>query len=99
MRTIRCVPAVALVAAVFAPAALAHAVLLRSQPADGAVLGVAPASVRLTFDEPVRAAGGIEVVRPNGVSVLGGKARTADRGHEHFRSRYLGRKIAGELMT
>jgi copper transport protein len=79
MRRIRYVPAAALVAAVFAPAALAHAVLLRSQPADRSVLGAAPVSVRLTFDEPVRAAGGIEAVRNGGASVLAGKARTAGR--------------------
>lgn len=77
MRTACCVLLAALAAALFAPAALAHAVLLRSQPADGAVLGVGPAAVRLAFDEPVRAAGGIEAVRNGGGSVLGGSARAA----------------------
>jgi copper transport protein len=34
-------------------AALAHAVLLHSEPADGAVLAEAPAEVRIAFNEPV----------------------------------------------
>jgi copper transport protein len=37
-----------------APAAHAHAVLVSSDPVDGARLGSAPAVVTLTFDEPVR---------------------------------------------
>src|SRR5207245_8947912 len=37
------------------------------------------AAGRVAVDEPGRAAGGIEAVRPNGASVLGGKARTAGR--------------------
>ncbi|GIJ80941.1 copper transport protein [Micromonospora phaseoli] len=53
-----------LVAAVVpaAPAA-AHAVLLGTDPADGAVLATVPAEVTLTFNEPV-------TVRPGGVRLL-----------------------------
>jgi copper transport protein len=42
-----------LVALMHAPAALAHASLIRSEPADRAVLARAPASLTLTFNEPV----------------------------------------------
>ena len=45
-----------------APAA-AHAVLVGTDPADGAVLAAAPSEVRLTFNEPV-------AVRPGGVRLL-----------------------------
>jgi copper transport protein len=38
---------------VYAPAAHAHATLVASEPADGAMLAHAPATVRLTFNEPV----------------------------------------------
>jgi copper transport protein len=42
-----------LVAFSHAPAALAHATLLRSDPSDGAVLAQAPSILTLTFNEPV----------------------------------------------
>jgi copper transport protein len=45
--------AVALLLALSAPAAHAHATLLAAEPADGAVLARAPPQLRLTFDEPV----------------------------------------------
>lgn len=38
---------------VYAPAAHAHATLVASEPADGAMQARAPSSVRLTFNEPV----------------------------------------------
>jgi copper transport protein len=38
---------------VYAPAAHAHASLVASEPADGAMLAYAPSVVRLTFNEPV----------------------------------------------
>jgi copper transport protein len=38
---------------VYAPAAQAHATLIASEPADGAMLAHAPATVRLTFNEAV----------------------------------------------
>ena len=42
-----------LVAFSHAPAALAHATLLRSDPSDGAVVAQAPSMLTLTFNEPV----------------------------------------------
>jgi copper transport protein len=61
-----------------APAsAFAHATLLRSSPAAGAVLPTAPKVVRLVFDEVVQPAGGNEVVANAGRrSVLAGRPRT-----------------------
>src|SRR5438067_9376938 len=56
-------------------AAAAHANLVRSQPADGAVLDRAPKEVRLDFDDTVRPAGGAKAVRNGDGSVLGGKER------------------------
>ena len=75
MRRLLCLPAALLAAAPLAPAALAHAVLLRTTPADGAVLSRSPAAVRLTFDDPVRVASGNAVIRNGGGSVL--RARRA----------------------
>ncbi len=46
---------VVLAAALFVPAAMAHATLLRSDPADGAVLPESPREVRLWFDEEISA--------------------------------------------
>lgn len=69
----------ALAALALAPAALAHATLLRTSPADGAVLSRAPAEVRVTFDDVVLVAGGNEVVRNGGGSVLAGKPRVEGR--------------------
>ena len=57
--------------------AFGHASLIRSDPRDGAVVSVAPKSVRFTFDDDVRARSGIEAVRNGGGSVLGGKPRVA----------------------
>ncbi|MDB5599350.1 MAG: copper resistance domain protein [Xanthobacteraceae bacterium] len=45
--------------------ALAHAALIRAEPADGAVLPRAPAQVRLTFNEPVSPLV-LRLVAPNG---------------------------------
>jgi copper transport protein len=56
-------------------AAFAHASLVRSDPRDGAVVSVAPKTVRFTFDDDVRARSGMEAVRNGGGSVLGGKPR------------------------
>jgi copper transport protein len=52
----------------------AHATLVRSVPASGAALSVAPRAARFVFDDPVRPAGGIEAVRSDGTSVAGGAA-------------------------
>ena len=50
----------------------AHATLLRSVPAPGAALSVAPRTARFVFDDPVRPARGIRAVRSDGTSVAGG---------------------------
>src|SRR2546422_7729481 len=56
-------------------AAAAHATLLHSSPADRAVVPTAPRKVRFVFDDAVRVASGIRVIRNGGGSVLGGKPR------------------------
>lgn len=58
-------------------AAWAHASLVRTDPANGAVLAHSPALIRVTFDDTVRAGPGIEAIRNGGGSVLGGAARVA----------------------
>jgi copper transport protein len=55
--------------------AAAHARLLRSDPADGAVLARAPSSVRLFFDDDVRLGSRMRVIENGGGSVLAGKPR------------------------
>ncbi len=55
--------------------ALAHARLLSTFPRDGAVLGSAPAQVRVSFDSDVRLASGVKAIRNGGGSVLTGKPR------------------------
>jgi copper transport protein len=51
----------------------AHASLVRSEPANGAVLGAAPTSVRFVFDDDVRAGSGLKAIRNGDGSVLAGK--------------------------
>jgi copper transport protein len=63
------------VALAFPVAASAHARLVGSKPADGAVLATPPADVRLLFDDAVRPAGGDRAVDAAARSVLGGPAR------------------------
>lgn len=71
--------AVAVGVALAVPAAAnAHATLLRSAPASGAALSVAPREARFVFDDAVRAASGIKAVRSDGTSVIGGKGRVVD---------------------
>jgi copper transport protein len=54
----------------------AHATLERIVPENGAVLAGAPRSVRLVFDDDVRAGSGIKAIQNDGgASVLDGKAR------------------------
>jgi copper transport protein len=68
--------ALSILAALCVPAsAWAHANLVRSAPADRAVLDTAPRAVRFVFDDRVRVASGIRAIRNGGGSVLGGKAR------------------------
>ena len=45
---------------------------MRSNPADGAVLAAAPTSVRLVFDDDVRAGSGMKAIRNGDGSVLAG---------------------------
>jgi copper transport protein len=50
--------------------AQAHAVLVRADPSDGAVLALAPSAVRLAFNEPVSAIGpGLRVFNVDGTRV------------------------------
>jgi copper transport protein len=72
---LRALTVAVLCALIFPASAWAHATLLRTVPANGAVLGAAPTKVRLVFDETVRPASGIRAIRNDGASVLAGKAR------------------------
>ena len=62
--------------------AAAHATLVRTIPANGAVLAQAPAGIRLLFDDGVRPLGGAVAIRNGGGSVLAGKPRL-ERGSRH----------------
>ncbi|MFZ1881891.1 MAG: copper resistance protein CopC [Gaiellaceae bacterium] len=58
--------------------AAAHATLLRTVPANGAVLDRAPSVVRVEFDDGIRVApGNAAVANSGGASVLRGAARTS----------------------
>ncbi len=60
--------------------AAAHATLLRTVPANGAVLDRAPSAVHVEFDDGIRlASGNAAVANSNGASVLGGAPGT--KGH------------------
>jgi copper transport protein len=64
------------VVALLLPArALAHATPVRIQPGDGAVVNVGPTTVRIFFDQGVRAEPGMRAVRNTGGSVLDGAPR------------------------
>ena len=65
---------VLLTALAFPAAASAHARLVGSKPADGAVLATPPQDVKLLFDDEIRPAGGDRVVDAQGRSVLAGPA-------------------------
>jgi copper transport protein len=68
--------AVAFIVALAAPPdALAHANLIRSDPANGAVVASPPRAIRLFFDDPIRAQGGMKAVRNGGSSILAGSPR------------------------
>jgi copper transport protein len=58
-------------------AALAHAQLVRSTPADRAVLATAPREARFFFSDDVTLASGIKAVRNSGGSVLAREAHVA----------------------
>src|SRR5215475_10051958 len=56
-----------------APAAWAHATLVTTSPADGAIIKQAPTSVSATFDQPVGVSNtSLEVFAPNGDRVDAG---------------------------
>lgn len=74
MRSVAALPAVLLAVLLAlllpAPRAHAHAVLVSSDPVDGASLPAAPNRVILTFDEPVRLiAGAVQVISATGVRI------------------------------
>ena len=65
-----------LMALAFAPAALAHAALVKSEPARRAELSKAPSQVRLWFNEKIEPAyATIHVLRQDGVQVVHPPAR------------------------
>jgi copper transport protein len=67
-------------AALAAPAAAsAHANLVRTEPADGAVLAAAPRRVVVVLDDDVRVAPGNAAVRNGGGSVLAGRPQAHGR--------------------
>jgi len=66
-----------LLALVLPATAWGHATLIRTVPANGAVLAHSPAAVRIVFDDVVQRGPGIEAVRNGGASVLDGKPRIA----------------------
>jgi copper transport protein len=72
---------VSLLAALVLPAgAAAHATLVRTVPANGAVVDRAPSVIRVEFDDGIRVAGGNAVVaNATGASVLRGPAQTHGR--------------------
>jgi copper transport protein len=71
---LRALTVAVLCALLFPASAWAHATLVRTKPANGAVLGAAPTAVRFVFDQSVRPASGIKAISNGGASVLGGKA-------------------------
>jgi copper transport protein len=67
-------------ALVGAGSATAHAVLISSEPGQGAVVATAPTTVSLTFSEPVVvAAGGLRVFGPDGAQLDTGRAAARGR--------------------
>ncbi|MER7080382.1 hypothetical protein SAMN02982929_04448 [Saccharopolyspora kobensis] len=79
MKRLMAVAALALAALLGgAGTALAHNVLVSSDPADGAKLSTGPGEIRLTFDQPVRAGEGyntVNVVGPDGTYWTDGEVR------------------------
>lgn len=72
--------ALLLLALVVPASASAHATLLRTSPANGAVLDSPPPAVRVEFDDAVRVAGGIAAVaNATSESVLAGRATARGR--------------------
>jgi len=66
-----------------APAAWAHATLVTTDPADGAIVKQAPASVSATFDQPVGvSSNSLEVFAPNGNRVDSGSTTHGSKPQE-----------------
>jgi copper transport protein len=66
-----------------APAAWAHATLVTTDPADGAIVKTAPTSVSATFDQPVGvSSSSLEVFAPNGNRVDTGGATHGSKPQE-----------------
>jgi copper resistance protein C len=81
-RNVACatVPLLALLALILlgAPAASAHASLVRATPADGSTVTSVPTRVTLTFDENIRAPSAIVVTDPDGRRVSTGMPEVLD---------------------
>src|SRR5437763_17204816 len=75
MKLARPLPALAAAVLVWPASAGAHANLVRSVPADGAVVAHAPREVRLVFDDIMRPLPGANAVRNGGGPVLRGRRR------------------------
>lgn len=71
--------AAALAIVVQATAALAHATLVKAEPADGAVVASPPSVLRLTFNEPVTPLA-IRLIGPDGRAAMLGGVSAADAG-------------------
>jgi copper transport protein len=65
--------ALVLLALALPAAAWGHATLVRTIPANGAVVAKAPTEIRVVFDDAVRTGPGIAAIRNGGGSVLGGR--------------------------
>ncbi len=82
VRRLAAIVAVLLAACVWAPAAFAHANVIRTTPPDGAIVATAPDAVSILFDDPVTVAPGNAVVSSDHSSVMDGDPRTERGGHQ-----------------
>jgi copper transport protein len=81
VRLLRLVLIAALLAVLPATPVWAHAALLESTPADGAVLAEAPDTIELRYSEPVGTSlGAVRVLAPDGARVDTGRVSTRDNG-------------------
>jgi copper transport protein len=76
---VKALPAAILAALLLPAAAWGHATMIRTIPANGAVLARSPASVRVVFDDVVERGPGIKAVRNGGGSILDGDPRIQDK--------------------
>ena len=82
VRRLAAIVALLLAACAWAPAAFAHANVIRTTPPDGAIVSSAPDAVRILFDDPVTVAPGNAVVSSDRSSVMDGDPRTERGGHQ-----------------